>query len=78
MLYELALVNLQVVATNLEVSTDGSDDTMMPQGDLVNAFTKERNRSHFAAILVEKLFDEDTRVRSNIHGKRKILLLLSM
>ena len=60
-----------MVAADVEVSTEGSDDTMMPQSDLVNAFTKGKNRGHFAALLVEKLFDEDTRVRSNIRGKGK-------
>ena len=41
---------------------------MMPQSDLVNAFTEGKNQGHFA---VEKLFDKDTRVRSNIRGKGK-------
>lgn len=61
----------QVVATDLEVSTEGSDGTMMLQNDFVNAFTKRRYQSHFAAILMEKLFDEDTRVRSIVCGKGK-------
>ena len=38
---------------------------------MVPFFTKSKNKSHFAALLVEQFFDEDTRVRSNVHGKGK-------
>ena len=65
---------MQVVATDLELSLyrrKRCDDTIMPQSDLVNAFTEGKNRGHFAALLVEKLLDKDTRVRSNIRGKGK-------
>ena len=44
---------------------------MIPQSDVVNAFTKAKGRGHFAALLVEKLFDEETRVKLNVRGRGK-------
>ena len=64
-----AQVNLQV--KRIEVTVEASDDAVMPQSDVVNAFTKEKGRGYFAALLVEKLFDEETRVKSNVRGRGK-------
>ena len=64
-----AQVNLQV--KRIEVTVEANDDAVMPQSDVVNAFTKEKGRGHFAALLVEKLFDEETRVKSNVRGREK-------
>ena len=64
-----ALVNLYVVASKLIVEND--DTMMLQQTNFVNTFTKGKNRSHFAASLVEKLIDEETRVKSNIRGRGK-------
>ena len=41
----------------------------MPQTDIVNAFTKGSNWGHFAVPLVEKPFDKETRVRSDVCGR---------
>ena len=46
-------------------------DELISHSDLVPFFTKGRNRAHFAAILVGELFDEETRVKSNVQGKGK-------
>ena len=43
----------------------------MPQADVVNAFTKGRNQSNFAVLLSEKLFDEKTRVKCNVRGRKR-------
>lgn len=44
---------------------------LIPHADLVKIFTKGKNRPHFAALLVAKLFDEETRLKSNVRGKGK-------
>ena len=68
LLYE-ALGNLQVVASELTV--ENNDAMMLQQTDFVNTFTKGKNRGHFAALLIEKLIDEETRMKSNVRGRRK-------
>ena len=55
----------------IEVTVEASDDAVMPQSDVVNAFTKAKGRGHFAVLLVEKLFDEETSVKLNVRGRRK-------
>ena len=67
-----AQVNLQVKC--IEVTVEASDDAVMTQSDVVNAFTKAKGQGHFAALLVEKLFDEETRVNLNVRerGKEKL------
>ena len=57
-LYDV-MVNLQAVDT--EVSVETSDDGLLPHTDIVNSFTKGKNRGHLAALLVKKLIDEETR-----------------
>ena len=64
-----SLVNLQVVGTEVSVETDG--DELLSLSEMVPLFTKARNRGHLAAMLVEKLVDEETRVKSNVHGRGK-------
>ena len=61
------LINLQVVGE--EVQIDSED--LIPLSNVVDMFTKAKSRSHFASYLVEKLFDEETRVKSNVRGKGK-------
>ena len=34
-------------------------------------FTKAKNQHYFAAILVAVLIDENTRMKSNVHGRGK-------
>ena len=48
-----------------------SDDDLISHSNLVPFFTKAKSRQHFAALLVENLIDEETQVRSNVHGKGK-------
>ena len=43
----------------------------MPQSDVVNAFTKAKGRGHFTVLLVETLFDQETRVKLNVRGRGK-------
>lgn len=61
------LINLQVVGE--EVQIDSED--LIPLSNVVDMFTKAKSRSRFASYLVEKLFDEETRVKSNVRGKGK-------
>ena len=42
-----------------------------PLSNVIDMFTKAKSRSCFAFYLVEKLFDEETRVKSNVRGKGK-------
>ena len=46
-------------------------EELLPQEVLVPSFTKSKNRGHLAAILVCKLFDEKTLIKSNVLGHRK-------
>lgn len=53
---------------------DGSEvavTELLPQEVLVPSYTKSKNRGHLAAILVCKLFDEETLINSNVLGCRK-------
>ena len=61
------LVNLQVVGAEVHIESDN----LVPHSVIVNTFTKAKNRNHFAALLVGKLFDEETRVKSNVRGRGK-------
>ena len=53
-----------------EVTVEPTEE-LIPHGDMVSFFTKGKNRSHFAALLVEHLIDEDTRAKSNVCGWKK-------
>lgn len=44
---------------------------MMLQIDVVNAFTKGKNWGHFPAQLVDKLYDEEPWLKSNVRGRGK-------
>ena len=67
-LYDV-MVNLQVVDT--EVSVEESDDGLLLHTDIVNAFTKGKNRGHFAVLLVEKLMKkQESNIMSVEEGKR--------
>lgn len=46
-------------------------DELISHPDMVPFITKAKNRSHLAALLVGKLFDEETRVKSNVRGRGK-------
>ena len=61
------LINLQVVGE--EVQIDSED--LVPLSNVIDMCTKAKSRSHFASYLVEKLFDQETRVKSNVRGKGK-------
>ena len=61
------MVNLKVIGSEVSIVT--SDNELISHSDMVPIVTKSKNRSHFAALLVEQLFDESTRVRSNVHGR---------
>jgi len=54
---------------NAEVHIESND--LISHSVVINIFTKAKNRSHFAALLVEKLFDEETRLKSNVRGRGK-------
>ena len=64
-----ALVYLQVIGS--EVSVETSDIEYISYSDMVPIFTEAKNWPHFAVLLVEQLFDEETRDKSNVHGRGK-------
>ena len=53
------LIHLQVVGAEVHIESDD----LMPHSDV--------NRNHFVALLVGKLFNEETRVKSNVRGRGK-------
>ena len=57
-----------------EVSVNSNE--LISPSDMVDHFTKAKNRRHFAAILVAELFKEETRVRSNVRGRGNKKLLI--
>ena len=61
------LINLQVIGE--EVQIDSED--LVPLSNVIDMCTKAKSQSHFASYLVEKLFDQETRVKSNVRGKGK-------
>ena len=46
-------------------------EELLPQEVLISLFRKSKNRGNFAAILTANLFDEDTRMNSNVWGRGK-------
>lgn len=54
-----------------EVNVETSDNNLISHSEIVSIFTKAKNRPHFASLLVKRLIDEDTRVRSNVRGRGK-------
>ena len=54
----------------LQVEVELGYELISPE-DMVDHFTKAKNRHHFAAILVAVLIDENTRMKSNVHGRGK-------
>ena len=44
---------------------------LLSLAEITPIFTKSRNRSNFAALLVKRLFDVPTRMRSNVSGRGK-------
>ena len=55
---------LQLISS--EVSVEISDIEYMSHSEMVSIFTKAKNRPHFAALLIGRLIDEETRVKSNV------------
>ena len=44
---------------------------LLTTAEITPIYVKSRNRGNFAALLVEKLFDVPTRLRSNVNGRGK-------
>ena len=44
---------------------------LMSHSKILSYFTKGRNRAHFTSLLVERLIDERTRIKSNVRGKKR-------
>ena len=44
-------------------------EDLIPHSEMVQFFTKGKNRPRFAALLVAHLIDKDTRPKSNVHDK---------
>ena len=63
--------------TNSGNEDENQSDTSVPVIELLSPaeitpiYVKSRNRRNFAALLVEKLFDVPTRLKSNVSGRGK-------
>ena len=44
---------------------------LQSHSEILPYFTKGRNRAHFTSLLVERLIDERTRIKSNVRGKKR-------
>ena len=62
-------MSIDISQVGAEVNVNSNE--LISPSDMVNYFTKAKNRHHFAAILVAQLIDEDTRMRSNVRGRGK-------
>ena len=51
--------------------TTPSKAELLSLAEITPIFTKSRNRNNFAALLVKRLFDVPTRMRSNVSGRGK-------
>ena len=54
----------------LQVEAELGYELISPE-DMVDHFTKAKNRHHFAAILVAEIVDKNTRMKSNVCGRGK-------
>ena len=61
--------SLDSPSVNDETPTYKSE--LLSLAEITPIFTKSRNRSNFAALLVKRLFDMPTRMRSNVSGRGK-------
>lgn len=48
-----------------------SSQDLLTQAEITPIYVKSRNRRNFAALLVERLFDVETRLKSNVSGRQK-------
>ena len=65
-----------VMPTTPSTSSSEESDTSAPvellsPAEITPIYVKSRNRRNFSALLVEKLFDVPTRLRSNVSGRGK-------
>ena len=61
----------QSSATVEEVTTKPYKTELLSSAEITPIFTKSCNRNNFAALLVKRLFDVPTRMRSNVSGRGK-------
>ena len=64
------------VPVNFELLGSGSQTLpytkeMLSVSEITPIYIKSKNRSNFAALLVERLFDAPTRLKSNVTGRGK-------
>ena len=58
---------LAQIGSEVAVTTE----ELLPQEVLISLFRRTKNRRNFAAILSCNLFDEETRLKSNVRGRGK-------
>ena len=61
--------NVAILQVDAEVDVPMNE--LIPQSDLVPLYTKSKNRGNFAALMVVRLFDKETRLKSNVRGRGK-------
>ena len=57
--------------TSSEESDTSAPIELLSPAEITPIYVKSRNRQNFSALLVEKLFDVPTRLRSNVSGRGK-------
>ena len=64
-----------LVSTNKANGSDNEDFhykwELLSSAEITPIYVKSRNRNNFAALLVERLFDVQTRLKSNVAGRGK-------
>ena len=64
---------MQAIGSEVNVETSNAVE-YLSHSEILSIFTKSKNRGNFAALLVEQLVDEGTRIKSNVRGKCKEML----
>ena len=59
------------VTPSSDYNSNGSIDELLSSAEITPIYVKSRNRRNFAALLVERLFDVETRLKSNVSGRGK-------
>ena len=62
---------LSVSTTEVNTSQFTYSKELLTSAELTPIYVKSRNRRNFAALLVQRLFDVPTRMRSNVAGRGK-------
>jgi len=65
------MMALPPVRVTTEIETITYTQDLLTSAEITPIYIKSRNRRNFAALLVERLFDVETRLKSNVSGRGK-------